>query len=165
MTVKADFNAEDWTTIIQGPALAGMHVLVAESGGAAQEKAAIAESYIHARRNCDPCDLLDAIVDEHPQASLSRYGSPEATEWDEVRDSRLERLRTAAETVRSAATDKEADDYRHFVVAVATRVAQAHKEHSVLGIGGERVTEGEQRAIDDVSAALDAAAPEGASGS
>ena len=44
------------------------------------------------------------------------------------------------------------EDYRRFVVTLSNRVAEAHKEH------GERVSEDEERAIDEIKAALRASA-------
>ena len=33
MTKKADFNADEWSTIAEGPLLAGMRVVTASRGG------------------------------------------------------------------------------------------------------------------------------------
>ena len=34
MATQADFNADEWSTILEGPLLAGMRVVAAERGGA-----------------------------------------------------------------------------------------------------------------------------------
>jgi hypothetical protein len=44
--------------------------------------------------------------------------------------------------------------YGRLLVDVATRVAEASKEGGILGFGGTRVSEEEQRAIDEIRAAV-----------
>lgn len=56
--------------------------------------------------------------------------------------------------LQSKATAEELDDYRRFVVALAERVANAHKEGSFLGIGGTRISEKEQTALDAIAASV-----------
>jgi hypothetical protein len=46
----------------------------------------------------------------------------------------------------------EVDEYRQFIVTLAHKVASAHREH------GQDVSESEQAAIDDITAALNSAA-------
>ena len=61
---------------------------------------------------------------------------------EELRDQQLDCLRDAAALVEDKATAEELDDYRRFVLAVANKVAAAHRE------GGEQVSPPEQQAID-----------------
>lgn len=156
MAHKVDFNAEEWTLIVEGPSLAGMHVLVAEPGGTAQERVAMAESYVEARSQCGPSNLLDEIVAEPPQVAFTHYGAPEAAGSTSVRNVALERLRSAASILKSKATAEDVAYYRRYVLGVARHVAEAHKEGGFLGFGGTRVTEREHRALEEVSAAFSA---------
>jgi len=41
MTRKADFNAEEWSTIVDGPLYAGMRVVSADRGGTLRESLAM----------------------------------------------------------------------------------------------------------------------------
>ena len=56
--------------------------------------------------------------------------------------------------LQSGATAEEADAYKMFVMTVAQAVAGAHKEGGFLGIGGTRVSEAENQALDEISQAL-----------
>jgi hypothetical protein len=49
MTRKADFNAEEWATIVNGPVYAGMHVIAADRGGTLRETLALGQVYQEAR--------------------------------------------------------------------------------------------------------------------
>ena len=151
MTRKADFNAEEWSLVLEGPPIAGMVVLGAERGGTLRETMSMAQAYVEARQREGPSELLDAIVSEQPQVDRSRYRSIE-----EVRAEGLPRLREAVELLEQRATPEELDDYRRFVLTVAERVAQAHKEGGFLGVGGQRVSEREQAALDEVAATIGA---------
>ena len=50
--------------------------------------------------------------------------------------------------LQGKATPEEVDAYRRFVLALAERVAAAHKEH------GEQVSDAERAAIDEIASAL-----------
>src|SRR5690606_8050912 len=46
---KADFNAEEWSTIAAGPPMAGLRVMAAERGGTLRESFSMAKVYAKAR--------------------------------------------------------------------------------------------------------------------
>ena len=41
MTKKADFNAEEWSVVVEGPVVAGMWVIAADRGGSIRESLAM----------------------------------------------------------------------------------------------------------------------------
>ena len=141
MTTKADFTPEEWDLVREGPPTAGMVALMADKGGSFRETWAMAKSYAEARKEHGESELLDALVAEKPD--MKRYGSAE--ELDEVG---LERLREAVVLLEEKATSDEVADYKRFVLGVASRVAEAHKEE------GASVSEAERNAIEKVSATL-----------
>jgi hypothetical protein len=141
MTTKADFTPEEWDLVREGPPTAGMVALMADKGGSFRETWAMAKSYAEARKEHGESELLDALVAEKPD--MKRYGSAE--ELDEVG---LERLREAVVLLEEKATPDEVADYKRFVLGVASRVAEAHKEE------GASVSEAERNAIEKVSATL-----------
>ena len=55
---------------------------------------------------------------------------------------------------RAKASPEELDAYKRFTLTVAERAAQADKSGGVLGIGGERVSESESAALDEIAATL-----------
>ncbi len=150
MTEKADFNAEEWDTIAQGPLLAGARVITASKGGTIRESLAMGKAYAKAKQELTgDSSLIDALVAAPP--SVDR----EKMQGDLVAIA-SEGLAEAARLFREKATPEELDAYRSFVLSVAEAVANANKEGDVLGIGGKRVSEGEQAAIDEIAAALQA---------
>jgi hypothetical protein len=143
MTTKTDFSPEEWKSILEGPPSAGMMVVMASRGGMFRETMAVAKAYAEARSVHGQSQLLDEIVAAKPKADHTRYHSPE-----ELRDNVLKHLRTAVELLATRATADEVDGYRRFVLAVADKVANAHREH------GRNVSPEEAVAIDLIAEAL-----------
>jgi hypothetical protein len=149
MTRKADFNAEEWSVVLEGPAIAGMLVITAHRGGTFRETVSMAKAYAEAREQAGQSELLDEIVSARPELDRDRFRSPE-----ELRDGGPRQIREAVDLLGSKASPEEVEDYRKFVLGLAERVAAAHKEGGFLGVGGEEVSEAERKALDEVAAAL-----------
>ena len=151
MTSKADFNAEEWEQVLSAPPDAGLLVATAQRGGTFREAFSIAKAYTEARRQLGESELLDQIAAAKPEMKVERHSSREELEQDV-----LQRIRDAVALVESKATPEETDAYRRFVVSLAERVAEAHKE-GFLGLSGERVSENEREAINKIEEAAGAA--------
>jgi hypothetical protein len=145
MTGKADFSAEEWELLMEAPSSAGMVVAMAERGGSFRESFSMAKAYGEARRQHGESELVDAIVSTKPKVDRSRHGS-----FEELKEHGLGKLRDAVGLLERKATPDEVDGFRRFVLALAERVAAAHKE------GGQPVSDAERAAIDEIAAALGA---------
>ena len=143
MTTKAAFTPDEWKAVLEGPTSAGMIVITAAHGGMFRETVAMTKAYIEARAQHGASELLDDIVATKPEMDHTRYHSPE-----ELRDNGLEHIRSAVALVEGKATAGELDDYRRFVLALADKVASAHRE------GGQDVSPAETEAIQQITAAL-----------
>jgi hypothetical protein len=143
MTSKAAFSDEEWKVVLEGPSAAGMIVITAAHGGMFRETIAMSKAYAEARGEHGESELLDEIVSAKPKMDHTRYHSPE-----ELRESSLGHLRDAVALLETKATAGELDDYRHFVLTLAGKVAAAHKEH------GQSVSPAEAEAIQQITAAL-----------
>jgi hypothetical protein len=148
MTGHADFTPDEWKLVLQGPPTAGLIVITAQRGGSFRESFSMAKSYTEARKQHGESQLLDEISAAKPETDHTRYHSPE-----ELRQQGLEHIGQAAALVESKGTPQELDEYRRFVVTLADNVANARRE-GFLGLSGERVSEAEQAAIDDVKRAV-----------
>ncbi len=148
MTTKTDLSPEEWQLVLEGPPTAGMIVITAAAGGSFRETFAMTKAYSEARAQHGASQLLDEIVTARPQLSQERYRSP-----DELRDKGLQHIRAAMTPLEGKATAQEVDDYRHFVLALATKVAAAHREE------GQGVSVPETEAIAQIAAALGTTAP------
>jgi hypothetical protein len=143
MTGKADLSAEEWDTVSHGPTTAGLILVTAQRGGTFRETFAITKLYAEVRKQPGSSELVDAIVAARPALDHGRYHSPA-----ELRETGLRRLGEAIEVLERKATPDELTAYRSFVLELAERVANAHREHGVP------VSEAEQAALDEVRAAM-----------
>lgn len=149
MTSKADFNAEDWSVVVQAPPLAGMIVITAQRGGTIRETVSMAQAYAEAREQPGSGELLKQIASSSPDMQQSRFGSAE-----ELRERGLQRLRDAVSLLERDATAEELDEYKRFVLSLAEKAANAHREGGFMGVGGKAVSENEQAALDEIAATL-----------
>ncbi len=143
MSGKADFSEQEWKTITEAPGAAGMMLVTASRGGMFRETLALAKAYTEARQKHGQSPLLDELVASKPKLDHTRYHSP-----DELREATLGHVRDAVALVQAKATPAEAAEYGQFIVAVADRVAHAHRED------GAEVSPAEQTALDDIAAAV-----------
>ena len=152
MTKKADFNAEEWSVVVEGPVFAGMWVIAADRGGTLRESLAVGRVYQEARQQQGESELLDALVSSQPAIDQSR--APER--GGDLPALAQERLREGMRVVEEKATPEEVDSYKRFVMTVAQAAAGAHKEGGFLGIGGKQVSDAEEKALDEISLTLGA---------
>jgi hypothetical protein len=148
MTAKADFNAEEWETILEAPPSAGLLVIVSDRGGSIKETFSMAKAYGEAREKHGSSELLDDIVSAKPEPDRTKHGSVE-----ELKEACLQNLRDAIALLNAKAEPAEVEEYRQFVLGLAEKVANARKE-GFMGLSGERVSEEERTAIGEIASAL-----------
>ena len=148
MTTKAAFSPEEWKAVLAGPPTAGMIVITAARGGMFRESIAMSKAYAEARAQHGESELLDEIVAAKPGLDHAKYHSAE-----ELRDNGLGHLRDAVALVQAKATTGELDGYRRLVLALAGKVAAAHREE------GQSVSPAEATAIQQIAAALGTTPP------
>jgi hypothetical protein len=150
MTKKAEFNAEEWSTVVAGPLYAGMRVVAADRGGTLRETLAMGRVYQQARERHGENELLDELIASPPAIDPERVREA----GDRIGDLTTRQLADAIQILQSKATPAEVDAYKTFVMSVAQAAASAHKEGGVLGIGGKEVSDAENQALDEISTAL-----------
>jgi hypothetical protein len=141
MTAKADFTEEEWNVVREGPAAAGVLVLMAQGGGSFRETWALAKSYAEARKQPGQSQLLDELASEKPD--VERHSTREEQESEGLKG-----LSEAIALLEQKATPEEVEGYRTFVLAVARKVAEAHEEE------GQPISAAEQAAIDKVASTI-----------
>ena len=151
MTKKAEFNAEEWGKVVEGPVLAGLRVISASRGGTIRESVAMGKVYSAARESQGNSEFLDELVSSPPSVEGGKI-----EQGTDIKALVAERLAEAVRVVEEKATPEEAEAYEQFVVSVADAAARAHKEGGFIGIGGKEVSEEEQAALDEIRAALGA---------
>jgi hypothetical protein len=150
MTRKADFNAEEWSTVVDGPLYAGMRVIGAERGGTIRETLAMSRVYQEARQRQGESELLDELVKSPPSIDQERVREAGGN----LAGPTTQALRNAMSILEAKATPDEVDAYKTFVMTVAQAAAGAHKEGGFLGIGGTQISDAENQALDEISTAL-----------
>ena len=156
MATKADFNADEWSTIVEAPLLAGMRVVGAGRGGTIRESLAIGRVYSEARRAQGASELLDELVSSPPAVDTQRLtgaGDLTAVSGD--------RLREALRLLSEKGAPGDAEAYKAFVLSVAQAAAEAHKEGGFIGIGGKQISDEEQAALDEIRVLLEPRGPAG----
>jgi len=143
MTGSADFTAEEWDVVREGPTSAGMIVSTAQRGGTFREVFAMAKAYTEARKEHGDSALLDELVSSKPEMDHTKSHTPE-----ELKEHGLQRIREAITLVEQKASAEEVGDYRLFVISLAKRMAGAKKE------GAESISEAESAAIAEITQAL-----------
>jgi hypothetical protein len=143
MTGKADFTQDQWKVVLEAPPSAGLIVLSAQKGGTFRETIAMAKAYTEARQEHGESELLDEITAAKPERDHTHYHSPA-----ELREGSLQNVRDAVALVETKATPDEVADYRRFILTLADKVANAHREH------GQSVSDAEQQAIAEITTAL-----------
>ena len=152
MTRKADFNAEEWSTLVNGPLYAGMRVISADRGGTLRESLAMGRVYQDARQHHGESELLDELVKSPPSIDPERVREAGGN----ITGLMSQVLGEAIGILEAKSTSSEVDAYKRLVMTVGQAAASAHKEGGVLGIGGKQISDAENEALDEISAALGA---------
>lgn len=153
MTKKADFTADEWTAVVEGPLHAAMRVITAGRGGTIRESIAVGQTYAKARREHGESELLDELVAAPPILDPSRVRSS-----GDISGVSSKSLREAVALLEQKASPEEVEAFKRFVLTLAEAAAHAHREGGRMGVGGEQVSEGEQEALKEIAASLQLAA-------
>ena len=164
MTSKTDYSEAEWTRLKRAPFLAGMAISLADPGGpieAVKETAATLKTVVAAADGDDHGALVQAIARDVREDASNRKTpmagfkpASAATAGVEILDELREVDRLAAEK----ATAEETEDLRTWLVAVAQEAANAAKEGGFMGFHAVRVSEGEQRMLEQLRQVLGSAA-------
>jgi hypothetical protein len=162
MKYRDRFTDEDWTGVLEAPILAGLAITAADPGGlvsAVKESAAMARALKDAAAAAGEGALVTEIAEAYREAAdrdaasdavkaMAKGQSPEA-----LLSAAVARLGAVMRTVESALPE-QAGAFRAFLLDVAQKTAEASREGGFLGFGGERVSEAERRALDQIAAVL-----------
>jgi hypothetical protein len=154
MTAKAEFNAEEWDTVVGAPLLGAMLVIAADKGGSVRETLAVARAYAAARETHDG-ELMSAVLASGPAAG----GAAKGIEREDLGRAAEAALREALAILERVATAQEVVEYKRFAYALAESAARAHREGGLLRRGASDISEAEQAALDAIAAVFDEGVP------
>ena len=153
MTSRRDFTDEEWTRVRRAPLVAGVAISLADPGGPIEMAKETMATLRSATLPPSQEELLAAVALDI-QALAQDVQDPLGYFKPRGGQQVLEELRGVNELVTAKATSQEAEAFREWLLAAAQAAADAGKEGGFLGFGGEQVSAGEQRMLEQVRAVL-----------
>jgi hypothetical protein len=157
MTSKADYTEEEWVRLRRAPFVAGLAISIADPGGPIEIAKETLATLKAASTPPSQEELLVAVSQEihslvnqkqNPMAGFKPDSSALAGKMI------LDELMGVSEILTAKATPEEADAFRRWLLAAAQAAADGAKEGGFMGFGAEVISEGEQRMLDELRAAL-----------
>lgn len=164
MAKKEAFNAEEWNLIRVAPILVMTGVAASDPGGligAFQESFSGVKSMMASFKESSSLELMSALMAEKSMPTMPDKkqmlgeGSAEQQSTN-FKNSVVGYVKQAIALVKSKGTPEEVAAYEKMMAAVAEKVANAAKEGTFFGFGGERVSAGEKAFLDELNATLKA---------
>jgi hypothetical protein len=155
MATKDDFSPEDWAALVRAPLIAGMSISLADPGGPIEltkESMAAMKSVLEPVGGEQPA--LVAAIRADFEAQAKAHENPVSGFKPENPQQLLDELTRVNGIVTATATPEEAEGFRALLKTAAQRAADAAKEGGFMGFGGEQVSAGEQRMLEQIDAAL-----------
>jgi hypothetical protein len=158
VTTKSDFTEEEWTRIRRAPLVAGMAISLADPGGPIEMGK---ETVATLKASTNPPSreqlLTEVALDlqamtqrkENPLSgfTVSKDGPPPGQQI-------LDELRAVRQVVAAKANPEESAAFVAWLLAAAKAAAEAAKEGGFMGFGATLVSEGEQKMLEQLGAAL-----------
>jgi hypothetical protein len=163
MATKADFTAQEWEVLRDVPHLVMLSVATAGSSGpigSIKEAFVPLGAIIEAAKGDD--ELLRGVCDREElkaaqqsiRNSITAGGDAKALR-DQLQIAAAEKAAAANSLLKQKGSPQDLNAFRKLLMDIADRTANAAKEGSFLGFGGERVSEGERAVIKRISQALE----------
>ncbi|NJM07587.1 hypothetical protein HC891_17465 [Candidatus Gracilibacteria bacterium] len=174
MTNRSDFSAQEWNAITELPLLIGTAVIITPQAGPVQfvqETLAMMKFIDDSKEHAGAlvaavAQTIDASAQERADTANSAVGGATihgegesvshtvAHAGAELRQQLLEKIAAVNTILAAKASADDAAAYKRWLVHIAQNVAQAAKEGTFLGLGGQRVTEAESMVIGEIAQAL-----------
>jgi hypothetical protein len=157
MTSKADFTEEEWVRLRRAPFVAGLAISIADPGGPIELARETIATLRAASTPPSQEELLVSVSQEigsmvnqkqNPMAGFKPDSSALAGKMI------LDELKGVNEILIAKATPEEADAFRRWLLVAAQAAADGAKEGGFMGFGAELVSQGEQRMLGELRAAL-----------
>jgi hypothetical protein len=160
MAKKADFTPEEWQKILSLPQVASLYLALASPSnplGLAQEMVASTKGIVEALKSSSGNELIDAVAADVRQKAENRERmEPPLKAGNDLNVMKAQCLQACRDVTAllSQKAPADAQAYKEWVYQAAQNSANAAKEGGIFGIGGERVSEAEAAALNEVAAAL-----------
>lgn len=159
MEHRFDFSEGEWNQLLKASEMTAFYISLASPSGAMgilKEMMAATNEVIAAIRKSSGNSLVDELAADIKQRIDQgvRLESPVlAGSADDAREQCLQYFRDLSALVNAKASE-EADGFKKWLLEVAHQSAEAAREGGFLGIGGEKVNEAEQTALNELARIL-----------
>lgn len=170
MSIKNTFDDDQWFLLGAMPGMIGAAMSnAAPSGviGTVKEMSAAMRASIQGKQDFLDSELISELMQkaanwEEAKEKLSDYRerakahveTAEVKTREGLQQMALRDCKAALELVDAHCSDADAKAYRQWTLNVARSVAEAVKEGSILGFGGERVSEPERKLLAELEQVL-----------
>jgi hypothetical protein len=164
MATKEAFSAEEWNLIRMAPILVMTGVAASDPGGligAFQESYSGVKTMMNSFKENSSLGLMSALMAEKSMPTMPDRkqmlgeGSTEQQSAN-FKNAVLGYVKQAIALIKSKGSPEEVAAYEKMMSQVADHVANAAKEGSFFGFGGERVSAGEKAFLDELNQAMQA---------
>jgi hypothetical protein len=159
MTGKADYVDEEWKRLVRAPFVAGLALSIADPGGpiemAHETMATLKAAATPPSREqllLEVAADITSMVNEK-QNPLSGFKPDSSALAGKMV---LDELAAVNEILSAKATGEEAEAFRRWLLEVARAAANAAKEGGFMGFGAVRVSEGEEKMVQQMRETLGA---------
>jgi len=157
MTTKGDFTDTEWEAVRRAPMVAGMAITLADPGGPIEVMKETSAVMRLVSEDLGDTGLVGEVARDLAEAVQQRR-NPIADFKPKAAKEITEELARVNGIVTEKATPEEAAEFRGWLLDAARRAADAAKEGGFMGFKAVRVSEGEQRMLDEIASAVGAQA-------
>ncbi|MFK7894148.1 MAG: hypothetical protein AB8B63_25260 [Granulosicoccus sp.] len=171
MTIKTAFTEDEWFLISAMPGMIGAAMSqAAPSGiiGTIKEMSATMQSAARMKTEFPDSELINALLEkaenwseakekisDYKQRTQEKLASENVKDRTQLQELALDDCQKAVALVQEKCSAEDAAAYKHWTIMVARNVAEAAKEGSILGFGGERVSASEKVLLQKIEGILD----------
>jgi hypothetical protein len=165
MAKKADFTSEEWQLILSMPQVAALYLALASPSGPlglAQEMMASTRGLVETLKSSSGNELVDAVAaDVREKAEKGERMEPPLKTSNDLNQMKAQCLQSCRDVAAllSKKAPADAQAYKQWVYQAAQNSANAAREGGFFGIGGEKVSEAETAALQEIAGALGIASP------
>jgi len=170
MILKTLFNEDQWFLLGAMPGMIGAAMSnAAPSGivGTVKEMSAAMRASAQAKQEFPDSELINELmqkaanweeaketISDYKERAKARFEAAEITDRGDLQRVALDDCKAAIALVDEHCDDGESKAYRQWTLNVARAVAEAAKEGSILGFGGERVSTEERKLLAELEQIL-----------
>ncbi len=170
MSLKTLFNDDQWFLLGSMPGMIGAAMSnAAPSGiiGTVKEMSAALHANVQGKQDFPDSELINELMQkvanwdeakekmtDYRARAKARMESANIKNREDIQTMALEDCIAALALVDEHCSDTDASAYRQWTLNVARAVAEAAKEGSILGFGGERVSAEERKLLHELESVL-----------